>query len=75
MEIMQGKHTRAIAAPELGRMLAGYREILIDLGTGDGRFVLHAARQDPAIFAIGVDACRENLRAASRTAPANALFA
>jgi methylase of polypeptide subunit release factors len=49
--------------------------MLIDLGTGDGRFVLHAARQDPASFAIGVDASRENLRAASRTAPANALFA
>ncbi len=75
MEIMHGKHTRRIAAPELARALAGYRELVIDLGTGDGRFVLHTARQDPAVFAIGVDACRENLRAASRAAPANALFA
>ncbi len=74
MEILQGKRTRTVAAPELARALTGHRELLIDLGTGDGRFVLHAARQDPAIFAIGVDASRENLRAASRTAPANALF-
>lgn len=74
MEIMQGKHTRTIAAPELARALAGHQELLIDLGTGDGRFVLHAARQNPAIFAMGLDASRENLRAASRTAPGNALF-
>ncbi len=71
---MQGKHTWTIAVPELARALAGHPELLIDLGTGDGRFVLHAARQNPGIFAMGVDASRENLRAASRTAPANALF-
>jgi len=74
VEIMQGKRTLALSAPELARMLAGYSEIHIDLGTGDGRFVLHTARQSPGIFAIGVDASRENLREASRTAPENALF-
>ena len=47
---------------------------MLDLGTGDGRYALHVARQDPATLAIGLDACRENLRAASRTAPPNALF-
>jgi hypothetical protein len=72
---MQGKSTRVIAAPELARTLGGYRDILIDLGTGDGRFVLHAAQQDPVLFAIGVDACRENLRDVTRAAAANTLFA
>src|SRR6266545_4186202 len=75
VEIIQGKYTRTIAAPELARLIAGYTKIFIDLGTGDGRFVLHTARQDPGIFAIGIDACRENLRESSRAAPANALFA
>jgi 16S rRNA (adenine(1408)-N(1))-methyltransferase len=75
VEILQGKHSRPVDAAGLAVVLNGYREILIDLGTGDGRFVLHAARQQPALFVLGVDACRENLRDASRAAPANALFA
>jgi hypothetical protein len=75
VEIMQGKSTRMIAAPELACVLDGYRDILIDLGTGDGRFALDAARQKPGLFVIGVDACRENLRSASRAAPGNVLFA
>jgi hypothetical protein len=54
--------------------LAGASEVLIDLGTGDGRYVRTVARDCPDWFAIGVDACREELRAVSRTAPPNALF-
>jgi 16S rRNA (adenine(1408)-N(1))-methyltransferase len=57
----------AVRASSAGR-------VMIDLGTGDGRFVLHAARRDPACLVIGVDACRENLYVSSRTAPVNALF-
>ncbi len=75
MEIIQGKHTRVITALELAGMLSGYRDILVDLGTGDGRFILSAARQQPGLFAIGVDACRENLRGVTCAAPANTLFA
>jgi hypothetical protein len=48
--------------------------VLIDVGTGDGRYVLHVARTSPTWFALGVDACRENLREASRKAPSNALY-
>jgi 16S rRNA (adenine(1408)-N(1))-methyltransferase len=52
----------------------GYETVLVDLGTGDGRFVLDAARRNPRLFAIGVDACRENLAASSRAAGSNCLF-
>jgi 16S rRNA (adenine(1408)-N(1))-methyltransferase len=48
--------------------------VLVDLGTGDGRFALHTARSNPAWQVIGVDACRENLRLATRTAPPNLSF-
>ena len=58
----------------LARDVAGYRDVLIDIGTGDGRYVLHVARTCPNWFALGVDACRENLRKASRKAPPNALY-
>jgi 16S rRNA (adenine(1408)-N(1))-methyltransferase len=75
MEIMQGKHTSTLPAADFSRLLAGHPEVLLDLGAGDGRFVLAAARAQARLLAIGVDACRENLRAAARrTAPDNALF-
>jgi 16S rRNA (adenine(1408)-N(1))-methyltransferase len=75
VEIINGKTTRVVAASELASTIAGYRDLLIDLGTGDGRYVTHMAWQNPAVFVIGVDACRENLRDASRTRPGNSLFA
>ena len=61
-------------ADGLARGVAGYGGVLIDIGTGDGRYVLHVARTCPNWFALGVDACRENLRKASRKAPGNALY-
>jgi 16S rRNA (adenine(1408)-N(1))-methyltransferase len=74
VETIQGKTIRLLDAPALAQRLAGYQHVLIDLGTGDGRFAAHQARRDPGLFAIGVDACRENLRQVSRSAPENALF-
>ncbi len=74
MEGIQGKRAVAIDAAALAARMAGYRAILIDIGTGDGRWVRHVARTHPDWFAIGVDACREGLRAASRAAPPNALY-
>jgi 16S rRNA (adenine(1408)-N(1))-methyltransferase len=58
----------------LAGRLASYPHVLLDLGTGDGRFVRSIATSCPATFAIGIDACRENLRATSRGAPPNALY-
>lgn len=74
MEIRRDRHSLAINADALAARLAPYRTILIDVGTGDGRYPLHIARTDPACFVIGLDACRENLCAASRAAPANTAF-
>jgi 16S rRNA (adenine(1408)-N(1))-methyltransferase len=75
MESICGKRTLYIGADTLLERVAGASTVLIDIGTGDGRYVLHAARACSSWFAIGVDACREQLRDASRTAPRNALFA
>ncbi len=74
MEHIRGKQTGIIDAATLAARTAGYRDILIDIGTGDGRYVRAIAQQCPACFAIGIDACRENLRGVSRDAPRNALF-
>ncbi len=74
MERIYGKHCQEITTDELMTCIADYPTVLIDLGTGDGRFVLHTARAHPVQYVIGIDACRDNLREASRRAPANALF-
>ena len=64
---IQGQASLQIDALRAGASLARLSRILLDLGAGDGRFVRHMATRCPARFAIGVDACRENLRADSRT--------
>ena len=74
MESIQGKRAVRLDARALNDRLAGYQELLLDLGTGDGRFVRQMAAENRERFAIGVDACRENLRASSLKPPANALY-
>ena len=73
MECIRGKTSAEIDADRLAAAVAGYDGVLIDIGTGDGRYVLHVAQTSPTWFAVGVDACRDNLREASRKAPPNAL--
>jgi len=74
VECIRGKTSAEIDVERLARGVAHYGDVLIDIGTGDGRYVLHVARTRPNWFALGVDACRENLRKASRRAPSNALY-
>jgi 16S rRNA (adenine(1408)-N(1))-methyltransferase len=75
MEIIRGKQTLFIDRSTLVEQMRDYSNILIDVGTGDGRFVHHIAKTRPDTFALGLDACRENLRQPSRHTPANALYA
>jgi SAM-dependent methyltransferase len=74
VERICGKHCQEMTTDELIARIADRPDVLLDLGTGDGRFVLHTARAHPARYVIGIDACRDNLYEASRRAPANALF-
>ena len=74
METIRGKHCYEITTDKILARAAVYHDVLIDLGTGDGRFVLREALAHPVQYVIGIDACRDNLREASRRAPDNALF-
>lgn len=74
MEVIHGKRSAAVDAARLAAWRAEYEECVIDIGTGDGRFVQALASARPRSSVIGLDACRENVRAVSRTAPPNALF-
>ncbi len=74
MEVIHGKDTVSIDDRTLEERLAGYAGVLLDIGAGDGRYVRMFARTRPSCFAIGLDACRENLRASSRSGAPNALY-
>jgi 16S rRNA (adenine(1408)-N(1))-methyltransferase len=74
MESIRGRQSLPFDAATLGARLRPYSCIWIDIGTGDGRYVHHIAHARPDWFVLGIDACRENLRAASRQLPDNALY-
>lgn len=74
MEYMHGKQSCYLSEAELWARLALYREVRVDIGTGDGRYVQQMAKEHPTSFVVGLDACRENLEQVSRHAPPNALY-
>ena len=74
METIRGRTSQHLDLNGLNRQLANYTHTLIDLGTGDGRFVCCLAEKYTENFFIGIDACRENLRAHSQQKLPNALF-
>ena len=74
METIRGRMSHDISSVELSERIAHYNQIQLDLGTGDGRFVRWMADRQKDTFFIGVDACRENLRATSRIKLPNAMF-
>ena len=55
---------------EFAALRAGYRGIVVDIGTGDGKHAYHLARQRPDRLVIGLDANRDNLRQVSSRAAA-----
>lgn len=77
-----GKVTRELDADAFAQVREEYSELVVDLGTGDGKHVLAVARTRPDALVVGVDASpaamRETAAAAARK-PAkggvpNALF-
>lgn len=74
MRIVKGKYAREVDATTVAAWAADYREVIVDLGTGDGRFVRHLAQRCPTRAVIGVDTSGENPRRASQRAPENTLF-
>jgi hypothetical protein len=74
VETICGTRSLPLDRALLAERLRVYREVAIDLGTGDGRYVRQLARREPDCLVIGVDLCRENLREVSRRAPDNALY-
>jgi len=74
METIRGRKSLELDISKLTERLAGYNQIILDLGTGDGRYVRTLAGSYPDRFIIGIDACRENLREHSQAKLQNMLF-
>jgi 16S rRNA (adenine(1408)-N(1))-methyltransferase len=74
METIRGKTSRELGFNQLTERIAGYSRIILDLGTGDGRYVHFLAENNPSWFVIGLDSCRENLKEHSRAKLTNTLF-
>jgi 16S rRNA (adenine(1408)-N(1))-methyltransferase len=74
METIRGRKSLDVDFNEWSDQLANYKQIVLDLGTGDGRYARTLAQAHPRWFIIGLDACRENLREHSQAKLLNLLF-
>jgi 16S rRNA (adenine(1408)-N(1))-methyltransferase len=74
METIRGKTSQNLDLAGLNERIKNYQRVVLDLGTGDGRYVRSLADEHPVWFVIGVDSCRENLRELSRANLPNMLF-
>ena len=74
METIRGRKSLEIDWNGWKDRLKNYDHILLDLGTGDGRYARTLADRHPGWFVIGVDSCRENLREHSQAKLQNLLF-
>lgn len=74
METIRGKTSLDLNTTDFYARLANYNRIVLDLGTGDGKFAFCHADKFPSHFVIGVDSCRENLHEHSRAKLPNLLY-
>ena len=74
METIRGRKSLKVDFNGWKERLADYNRIILDLGTGDGRYARTLAEKHPDWFVIGVDSCRENLREHSQAKLGNLLF-
>ncbi|AKT42034.1 class I SAM-dependent methyltransferase [Chondromyces crocatus] len=68
MRTQIGKNQLDIARDELLARLEGHSRVLVDVGTGDGRFVYRWASAHPETLCIGLDAVGERMREVSHRA-------
>jgi|GEM_PF-272196 len=66
MKIIMGKKIKEIGKIELDKFIQGYKKIIIDIGTGNGKFVYKLAKQNHENFYIGIDSNINGLREYSR---------
>jgi methyltransferase family protein len=74
METIRGRKSLKADFTGWKDRLVNYKRVILDLGTGDGRYARTLAEKKPNWFIVGLDTCRENLREHSRANVPNLLF-
>ena len=82
LRVGRGRESLQLTDDEFESLARKYEDVVIDLGTGDGRFVVRTARERPKSLVIGIDPVQDAMAAAARRASAkpsrggvpNALF-
>ena len=82
LRVGRGKESLPLSDDEFESLAREYDDVVIDVGTGDGRFALRTARERPRSLVIGIDPVQDAMadvarRAAAKPARggvANALF-
>ncbi|WP_284125091.1 class I SAM-dependent methyltransferase [Parerythrobacter aestuarii] len=67
-ETVVGKKSSSLDEDWLRQRAEDYSGVALDIGTGDGRFVIAAAREEPDWLWIGLDPVKENMAKSARTA-------
>lgn len=68
MHVARGRDLVEMDGPELERTLVSYDRLVLDVGTGDGRFAYALAKRHPDRLVIGMDPAREQMRELSSRA-------
>lgn len=58
---MKALNGKKIIDVDIMDIVSGYSTVVIDIGTGDGRFVYKKAKECPEAFFIGIDPAAENM--------------
>ena len=66
-----GKKVAPLVPEDLAVLTEGRSGVLVDVGTGQGKFILDAAREDPDRLCVGIDAVAENMAKSARNAGAS----
>lgn len=62
MKVLRSSKEIEITDQEFLDRIKGYKELVIDLGTGQGSFVYFNACENKDIFYVGIDSCRDSMK-------------
>jgi 16S rRNA (adenine(1408)-N(1))-methyltransferase len=68
MLVVRGKDVAELDQATLDELAHGRERLVVDVGTGDGRFAYAYARDHPEAFVVALDPVKENLRELSHRA-------
>jgi 16S rRNA (adenine(1408)-N(1))-methyltransferase len=63
-----GRRIERVEADALADLIGKYRAVVVDIGTGDGRWLYRLARARPDVLCLGIDASADGLRDVSHRA-------